>query len=419
MKWPYSIRTLLVLITGAAIAIATYSKLASIVHQEQAAVARIEQHNGKVTERSAWVLSRFAGDRVSAVTLLIPPRTSGTDYYPANDLRWIHGLRELSIESMDGSVDDLNGVASVTRELRKLRISGFSLSIVPIATRFQNLESLSLHHSKLSPRELDALFLLKFLEHLSLSSTNIGDEHLSTIGRIKTLKSLDLSSTLISGESLNDLRSLNSLRILTVSKPKPAGGETKQLLEFLRQNFAGSDKSPATSVRHSGKISLTKLPIFESLATLALGRCTIDAEAIEAICQQPKLTEVSLFDCDFDTALSKSDFANWAIRFLVIENCKNVGNVIENLSNTHSLETFSIVDSKLGFADLRPIAGLPKLRRLVLQKLKNDSNCEVLCSFENLESTLILGTNLSQRDRQKLERLSNLRIDGAFPAFDR
>lgn len=47
MKWSFSIRALLALITGAAIAVATYFKLASIIHQEQAAVARIEQHNGK------------------------------------------------------------------------------------------------------------------------------------------------------------------------------------------------------------------------------------------------------------------------------------------------------------------------------------------------------------------------------------
>jgi Leucine-rich repeat (LRR) protein len=209
MRWRYSLRTLMAIITVAGISCGLISSKFERARRQHGLIERLESAGAEVyydymvEKIGSWM----ATNRVPSPEAPVWQRWLGDDFFHA-----VAAVRVDSRESCDDDVTILKGLPN----LRVLSLHGRGLTDVGVSrlTSFTDLQLLELSDTALDDEGAELLASFPNLIGLNVSGTDITDEGLCTIGNLSRLETLMLRSTHVSDRGLSYITKMKSLREL-------------------------------------------------------------------------------------------------------------------------------------------------------------------------------------------------------------
>ncbi len=290
-------------------------------------------------------------------------------------LAGLQSLEELALGAGRITDDGLVHLATLPR-LRYLLLQGDGFSDAGFV-HLKNVPSLRILHFGHLPQTTDAglahLSVLSQVQDLSFHwSENITNEGIRHLARLPNLRSLDVANSKVTDEGLAYLKEVKTLESLDL----PARGISDQGLAYLSElpRLRKLDISrvhlvdPGKDHGYYTDKGVAMLTQCHSLEELGIGSIGVTDASMESIAKLDKLRELSLFGC---TAVTDEG--------------------LKKLAYLENLEVLSVHDANTTISGLSCLSGLPNLRELRVDGVKQDYSGLDLSGLKKLEQ-LTIGT---------------------------
>ncbi len=310
-RWrQFTLRTLLVLVTIAAVA--SYYLQTEILpaRQQRLAVEAILEGGGRVSYVGAdsgggltkntknpakhipagtwWtkLLGEDPRQRVKFVSV------GSVEDYPLGTLQTVLS-RWRDSDDLLQYVSDLRGLETLDAMGGKVTDAGLAqLGVLP------DLKSLHLRHAYLSREGLSALRRMPKLQTLEMPFCPVSDDVFAEIGQVTTLEHLDMTQAHISGEGLCELTDLTNLHTLILDEVDFDGVDCKHLANLPQLKKLSLR---CTSVTDSGADSISQITALEELDLNATLITDAGLQHLARLPRQKTLTIGSEDQCKYTT----------------------------------------------------------------------------------------------------------------------
>ena len=253
-RFPFSIRSLGILILAVAIPCGWLSAEIRKAKRQREAVEEIAVHSGQV------LYDYQLDDAGNAVQRIEPPgRPSWLPGRRGNDF-----FRSVAaVRLWNADVSELKRLAEMS-QLRKLNLGGTQVTDggMEYLKGLTQLRWLALNGTQITDAGLECLEGMKQLEELDLGGARITDAGLARLAGLTQLQRLDLARTKITGKGLSHLYGLSQLRSLELGDTSVTGQSAAQ----LRQALPGCNTGGAEVHNDRGLAMLRSRQFDEALA---------------------------------------------------------------------------------------------------------------------------------------------------------
>lgn len=229
-----SIRTLLILTTAVAIALAYWTRVQQSVRDQKVAAARIVALGGKTKTRETrrvwpWVHKLVGEEFFRDVVDINLNGTLATDA----DLELIGKLRSMKLLSVEGAAQRHCGLEPLLPHNPKHLPSQISSAGIRRLGPQPNLEIARLARTPITDEAMEMIALWPQLELLDLSQTNVTSVGVIRLGKLKRLNMLSLQQTGIDDGVVPALCQMHSLTQLDIQNTAISGAGLLRLREEL------------------------------------------------------------------------------------------------------------------------------------------------------------------------------------------
>ncbi len=337
--WSFSLRSLLILTTLAAVLSGTFGRRALYVRSQRDAA------NSLVEEFNATIEWQYHPGLLSLMMGYEPPPNQSP---PPAMSRWL-------------GKHFFGNVVGVSLPYNR-QIDDADLALVG---EFKNLQHLNLNLTAITDTGLRNLSDLHQLQTLKLASTEITDEGLIHLHRMPELKVLDLGFTHCGDPALNWLAATcPGLERIDLTSTRISDDGLDRLLACKNLTYLNLTHTAVTSR------GVARLSDSENLITLVLQNTAIDDEALAAVSKIPKLQQLNLRDTPITDA------------------------GLERLASAPNLNALLVCGTQVTDAGLKHLGRIASLRTIDLRGLPLTD--EGLMSLKSLplDTLLIHNTNV-------------------------
>ncbi|TGD45079.1 hypothetical protein EEB11_00385 [Pseudotabrizicola sediminis] len=250
-------------------------------------------------------------------------------------------------------------------------------NLPPEIADLKNLESLNLHRTKITDRELKHVSSLTELRYLNLGYTKITDEALANISSLVNLNHLELQNTHLTDVGLDRIVGLSELKVLVLYYTQISDDSFDVFSKLPKLSFL------ALSGNRVGDKGLGRITELTELRGLVLGRTQITDKGLRHISGLRGLTRLHL---------AQEKISDKGLIF--IENLKDMSILkldgtqitddgLRSISKLSAMRALSLSDTKISETGLGNIAGLKALTSLFLDGA-HVSDMRPILNFQSL-----------------------------------